>query len=77
MQSLEAELWALRDGLELAHSMHLRPLEVEMDALAAIQLIMGPNQPYHLLSDIVHDCRCSMDRLRVEKIENSFRGGNR
>lgn len=39
---------ALRDGLELAHNMHLRPLEVEMDVLAVIQLIMGPSQSHRL-----------------------------
>ena len=39
VDSLEAELWALRDGLQVAITMHLTPLEVEVDAQLAIQLI--------------------------------------
>lgn len=40
VSSLEAEIGALRDGLQLA-------LSQEMDALAAICLITGTDQPRH------------------------------
>ncbi|KAI8572924.1 hypothetical protein RHMOL_Rhmol01G0238700 [Rhododendron molle] len=77
MQSLEAELWALHDGLQLALDRKITQIYVEMDALAAVQLIMGVDQPRHFLSNIVHDWRFLMRKLGVEKIDHIYREGNK
>ncbi|KAH7846405.1 hypothetical protein Vadar_013667 [Vaccinium darrowii] len=77
LQGLEAEFWALRDGLLLAQNKRLVPLKVEMDALAAIQLISDSNQTRHFLSNIIHDCRCLMRQLGVVKIDHAYREGNK
>ncbi|KAI8572922.1 hypothetical protein RHMOL_Rhmol01G0238700 [Rhododendron molle] len=63
MQSLEAELWALHDGLQLALDRKITQIYVEMDALAAVQLIM--------------DWRFLMRKLGVEKIDHIYREGNK
>ncbi|KAH7849667.1 hypothetical protein Vadar_021159 [Vaccinium darrowii] len=79
-QSLEAEFWALRDGLLLAQNNHLVPISVEMDALAAIQLLADSNlgiQSRHYLNNIIHDCRCLMRQLGVMKIDHIYREGNK
>ncbi|KAG5544340.1 hypothetical protein RHGRI_016927 [Rhododendron griersonianum] len=53
MQSLEVELWALRDGLQLALDCRkITQIYAEMDAFAAVQLIMGVDQPRHFLFDV-------------------------
>ena len=41
MSSTEAELWALQDGLQMAISVAIQPLEVEGDAKEVTQLISG------------------------------------
>ncbi|KAI8537255.1 hypothetical protein RHMOL_Rhmol09G0009500 [Rhododendron molle] len=73
MHNLEAEMWALRDGLQLAKSKDLVPICVEINAPAAIHLIMGPNQLHHNLSNFIHDCKCLMRQLGVEKIDHVYR----
>ncbi|GLT80127.1 hypothetical protein SLA2020_515820 [Shorea laevis] len=55
--SFIAELWGCREGLKLAHSLHLQYLILEMDSLMAIHLIQTrqvQRGPYSvLLSDIL------------------------
>lgn len=57
LQSLqEAELWALRDGLQLASSQRATCSTQSgkcMDALAVVQLIMGLDQPRLINSKVI------------------------
>ena len=55
LHSMEAELWALRDGLAMAKSMYLVPLEEEVDAKSIIQWIIGKEEPRHKFNNLVRD----------------------
>ncbi|KAI8557357.1 hypothetical protein RHMOL_Rhmol04G0004600 [Rhododendron molle] len=77
MHSLEVELWAVRDGLQLAINNQFAPICVEMDALVVIQFIMGPIQPQHSLSNIIYDCKYLMRQLGVKRIDHVYREGNK
>lgn len=47
--SLAAELWGFRDGLSLARSLNIKNLLIEMDAQAAVNIIMSHSVDYHTL----------------------------
>ncbi|KAI8524755.1 hypothetical protein RHMOL_Rhmol13G0173700 [Rhododendron molle] len=77
MHSLEAELSVVRDGLQLVINNQFAPICVEMDALAAIQLIVGLTQPRHSLGNVIHDCRYFMRQLGVKRIDHVYHEGNK
>ncbi|KAK9273656.1 hypothetical protein L1049_018466 [Liquidambar formosana] len=55
--SVAAELWALRNGLLLAHNRGINKLQVEVDAQDVISLITSQYNDLHPYSAIIHDCR--------------------
>ncbi|GFS42889.1 hypothetical protein Acr_00g0082330 [Actinidia rufa] len=63
--SLEAEIWAIRDHLQLAANINLPLLHVEMDCTTAIQLLMGNKEKRHQLIAFIHDCGCLVRRLAL------------
>lgn len=58
-----AELWAIREGLNFALTENIKSLDVEVDALVAIQLLSTTNIGNHPLSNIVHYCRFLSDLI--------------
>ena len=66
LDSLEAELWALRDGLQLAVTMQLKALQVKMEAVTAIQLLHGVQSTRHQYKNLLHDCMYLMKLLQVK-----------
>ncbi|XP_052484913.1 uncharacterized protein LOC128039993 [Gossypium raimondii] len=52
-----AELWALRDGLHLAHQLHIDYLVLEVDALSVISLLHNADCRNLSLRYLVTDCR--------------------
>ncbi|OMO90214.1 Endonuclease/exonuclease/phosphatase [Corchorus olitorius] len=74
--STSAELWAIRDGLNIAKERGLRNIIVECDSKVAVQLISECFNSRHTYSAILNDCRYLMDLLNVRKIEHTYREGN-
>ncbi|KAI8536433.1 hypothetical protein RHMOL_Rhmol10G0256800 [Rhododendron molle] len=76
---VDAELWAIRDGLSLAApTTNITDLEVETDAKAAIALIIGNALAAHRhTSHTNHDCRLLMQKLGIQTINHIYREGNR
>ncbi|KAK9288743.1 hypothetical protein L1049_017207 [Liquidambar formosana] len=72
ISSVDAELWALRDGLNLALKCNINKLYVDMDASSAIYLINSEASETHLLSTIILDCRLLMTRLQELRIQHAF-----
>ncbi|KAK9280732.1 hypothetical protein L1049_003620 [Liquidambar formosana] len=61
--STAAEIWGLRDGLELVLKCNIRKLYVDMNASATISLLQGEISPAHPWSSVIFDCRWLMDRF--------------
>ena len=51
-----AELWRIRDGLELACSLNISHLEVEIDCVDIISMIKSTENVYHYLHLSIMDC---------------------
>ncbi|KAF5933508.1 hypothetical protein HYC85_029679 [Camellia sinensis] len=63
--ALEAELWALRDGLMLVADLHLLEIHVESDAKEMIKLLLHEPSSRHHYSNLICDCRYLMRQLRI------------
>lgn len=55
---LGAELWSLRDGLQMAVDLNIRNFEVECEGI-----LKRPHDAVHPLSSLIFDCRVLMEQL--------------
>ncbi|KAL0013291.1 hypothetical protein SO802_000360 [Lithocarpus litseifolius] len=69
--SFIAELWALRDGLNVCISHNFAAMEVELDAKA------NPNYTNVLVSSLMDDCRVLVSRIPQIHFRHCYREGNR
>ncbi|GLT84201.1 hypothetical protein SLE2022_024470 [Rubroshorea leprosula] len=73
---LLAELWAIRDGLQLAVSRNLSHLLIETDSLTAVNLLSKEPIENHPLSSLVFDCRDLLRCTPHVKISHAMRESN-
>ena len=74
--SVQAELRALKDGLNLAIDLGILNLEIEMDSLVAVECINSITTPNVFLSTIVSDCRSLMEGFEMCSLKHIFREAN-
>ena len=74
--SVQAELMALKDGLNLTIDLGILHLEIEMDSLVAVELVKSIITPNAFLSTIVTDCRSLMERFEIYSLKHIFREVN-
>ena len=73
--SCVAELWALRDGLNLASSLGIESLIIQIDALAIVHLLN--NSAANLaLEPLLSDCRNLLKTFPRTRIEHVYREAN-
>jgi hypothetical protein len=75
--SVLAELWGVRDGLQLAISLNIDCLEVELDAELLIHLFFSPPSSNHVYSSIINDCRWLMTQIPRCEMHHAYREANR
>jgi ribonuclease HI len=74
--SVQAELRALKDGLELAIDLGILNLEIEIDSLVAVELVNSITSPNVFLSAIVTDCKSLMESFELCSLKHIFREAN-
>ena len=74
--SFAAKLWALREGLSLCMEMHLQAVEVELDASAAISLVLSNSSANGDLVGLVDDCREMLLWMPQAKVSHCYREAN-
>ena len=75
LNSVMAELWALRDGLHLAVMENIYNLIVELDALAVVHLMK--NSITNLsLEPLLTDCRLLLKKFPTLQIVHAYRKAN-
>jgi ribonuclease HI len=74
--SVQAELRALKDGLNLAIDLGILNLEIEMDSLVAVELVNSIATLNAFLSTIVTDCRSLMEGFESCSLKHIFREAN-
>ena len=61
--SVVAELWALRDGLNLCISLNLQAVEIELDANLVVDLISKEGSQPNSNDVIVADCKEGLKKI--------------
>ena len=74
--SVDAEFWALRDGLILASQMGINNIVVELDAKVVIDLVCATNTPKRYYT-LLNDCRTLLTRFQGMRIKHVYREGNK
>ena len=62
--SFTAELWGLRDGLQLCCYRDFDSLEVEIDAKAILDALLNPEYVNNIVSPLLDDCRMLATQFR-------------
>ena len=74
--SVEAELWALRDGLSLCLSLNILAMEVEIDVKVVSDWIIISNSSNLNISSLIVDCKTLFSRISQVKINHCFHEAN-
>ena len=75
--NVAAELWALRDGINLCLSLNLAAIEIELDAKVVIDLLEKDGDYPNKNDIIVADCREGLKKFSSVKIQHCFREANK
>ncbi|GLT29719.1 hypothetical protein SLA2020_045650 [Shorea laevis] len=74
--ALAAELWAIRDGLQIAINMHFNSIIVETDCYVAYQLISTTDNRHHPHSTLIMDCKALMNMIPQVRLRHVLRQSN-
>ena len=74
--SVQAELRALKDGLNIAIDLEISYLDIEMDSLVAVNLVNSTAITNVFLSSIVGDCRCLLEKFERFTLKHIYREAN-
>ncbi|GKV17362.1 hypothetical protein SLEP1_g27876 [Rubroshorea leprosula] len=74
--SIAAELWAIRDGLEIAAGRGISKIIVETDSKVAILLIESTDTTLHSLGTLISDCRLLLRLFTDARISHIYREAN-
>ena len=74
--SVDAELWALIDGLRICCSMEMQAVEIEIDAKAVADWVVGSTSINTTHSVLISDCGYLMEQLPRVKIRHCLREAN-
>ena len=72
-----AELWALRDSLNLAIQLGIGCLEVELDAKVIVEMLKNTNSTNIIISPLLFDCRSLLTRFTQVRVAHVYREVNR
>ena len=76
VSSLEAELWAIRDGLTLCTQLQTQELLIELDAKAVISLVTCNKESFAQYAPLIDDCRNLLQQHPLWKIQHCYREAN-
>ena len=76
VNSIMAELWALRDGLQMVATENIHNLIVELDALAVVQLMKNSIVNLYL-ELLLTDCRLLLRKFPNLRVEHTYKEANK
>ncbi|KAK0603530.1 hypothetical protein LWI29_005964 [Acer saccharum] len=74
---IEAELWGIFEGLNLAWKAGFRKVEVESDSMYAVRLLSNDTPLNHPLFNIISDCKTILQREWTCTLRHTFKECNR
>ena len=75
--SVTAELWALRDGIQLCLELNLPAVIIELDAVLVINLLRSTKHNPNGNNNLVVDCKECMARIPRVHIQHCYREANK
>ena len=75
--SVEAELWALRDGLSLCIFLHIMALEIEVDAKVILEWMTSEHSNNLNHSPLIMDCKALINQVPQVRMMHCFREANK
>ena len=73
--NIVAELWALRDGLNLARELGLNNLIIELDALSVV-ILMNNDSENLLMKPLLTDCKNLLKAIPNKRVIHTYRKAN-
>lgn len=74
--SMVAECWALRDGLQLARSLNISAIDMKLDAKTVVDLLEGHNEENLYLTLIILDYMKLIGEFPESRVSHIFREAN-
>ncbi|KAK6934581.1 Ribonuclease H domain [Dillenia turbinata] len=74
---IAAELWGVKDGLQLAIERGPKDIELEVDSLVVFSLLRDNSNLDHPVSALIRCCQSLMTVANVVEFSHTFREGNR
>lgn len=75
--SVAAELWVLKDGINLCLSLDLYIMEIELDAKLIVELLKKEGGNPNGNDVIVDDCREGLKKIPLAKIQHCYKEENK
>ena len=77
IDSFIAELWALRDGLQLCHQLNACAVLVELDAKSLVDALNNSSYCNSVISPLLDDCKLLMVQTPQIRIKHTYREANK
>ena len=75
--SVAAELWALRDGVNLCIDLNLTNVLIEMDAKIVVDLLLKGEEKIHGNDVLIVDCKEGSKKISRVRIQHCYREANK
>ena len=75
--SFMAELWALRDGLQLCLQIHAHFVIIELDAKAIVDAFNSQTYSNTIVSSVMDDCRHIVTRIPQKSFRHIYKEANK
>ena len=75
--SVAAELWALRDGIQLCLELNLLAVIIELDVMLVVNLLRSTNHNPNGNNNLFADCREGLVRIPRVKLQHCYREANK
>ena len=75
--SFMAELWALRDGLQLCLHLHIQAVSIELDSKSIVEIFNSQTHATTSISSLIEDCKYMISKIPQTRTRHIFREANR
>ena len=72
-----AEMWALRDGLQLCQQMNARAVLIELDAKALVDILNNSTYSNAVISPLLDDCKLLISHFSQVRVKHIYREANK
>ena len=77
IDSFAAEMWALRDGLQLCQQMSVRAVLIELDAKALVDDLNNSAYSNAVISPLLDDCKFLISQFPQVRVKHIYREANK